>query len=85
MSIRLRRAIERLFVTKAWATRSGDVLHLSQAGRFVIDRILCHRDPWPYYRPMFVRAQELLFGDATRVFARGCQASMKLKWTRTIM
>src|SRR6478672_347727 len=63
--------VERLFVAKEWATRSGDVLQLSQAGRFVIDRIFVTATV-ASYRPMFVRAQELLFGDATRVFSRDC-------------
>ncbi|HXI26613.1 MAG TPA: hypothetical protein VNG71_22365, partial [Pyrinomonadaceae bacterium] len=65
----VRRAIERVFVAKGWAARSGDVLHVNRAGRFVIDRIFVTATV-ASYKPMFERAQELLFGDAARVFAR---------------
>ncbi|HEX7679467.1 MAG TPA: class I SAM-dependent methyltransferase, partial [Thermoanaerobaculia bacterium] len=65
----VRRGIERLFVAKGWAARSADVLHVNRAGRFVVDRIFITATV-ASYRPMFERAQELLFGDAARVFAR---------------
>ncbi|HXH41833.1 MAG TPA: methyltransferase, partial [Thermoanaerobaculia bacterium] len=65
----VRRAVERLFVAKGWAGRAGRTLYLNRAGRFVVDRIFITA-VLASYRPMFVRADELLFGDATRVFAR---------------
>ncbi len=63
-----RGAIERLFLANGWAARSGDVLHLNRAGRFVIDRIFITAMV-ASYRPMLERAADLLFGDAARVFA----------------
>ena len=63
------RAVERLFVAKGWAVRCGDGLELNRAGRFIIDRIFITAT-LASYRPMFERAQELLFGDAAAVFAR---------------
>src|SRR5207244_6130616 len=65
----VRRWIERLFVARGWAARSGDVLHVNRVGRFVIDRIFITATV-ASYRPMFGNAQELLFGDAARAFAR---------------
>jgi acyl transferase domain-containing protein/enoyl-CoA hydratase/carnithine racemase/SAM-dependent methyltransferase len=65
----VRRAVERLFLASGWATRAGRTLHLSRAGRFIVDRIFITA-VLASYRPMFVRAEELLFGDAARVFAR---------------
>ena len=62
------REIERLFVAKGWAVRSADGLRLHRAGRFVIDRIPVTAVT-ASYRPMFARAQELLFGEADGVFA----------------
>ena len=65
----VRRTVERLFVAMGWAKRAGRTLHLSRAGRFVVDRIFITA-VLASYRPMFVRAEELLFGDARRVFER---------------
>ena len=68
----VRRAVERLFVANGWAARAGRTLNLSRAGRFVIDRIFITA-MLASYRPMFVRADELLFGDAARVFGRDAE------------
>jgi len=65
----VRRAVQRLFVAKGWAERSARTLQLNRAGRFVVDRIFVAA-ALASYRPMFKRAQDLLFGDAARVFAR---------------
>jgi acyl transferase domain-containing protein/SAM-dependent methyltransferase/acyl carrier protein len=64
----VRREVERLFVAKGWAEDSARELRLNGAGRYVVDRILITA-ALASYRPMFLRAEELLFGDATRVFA----------------
>ena len=68
----VRRAVERLFVANGWAARAGRTLTLSRAGRFVIERIFITA-VLASYRPMFVRADELLFGDAARVFGRDAE------------
>src|SRR5262245_42847099 len=65
----VRRRVERLFIAKGWAARRGDELLVNRAGRFVIDRVFV-TGTVASYRPMFERAQDLLFGDAARVFAR---------------
>src|SRR5215212_5920379 len=65
----VRPIIERLFVAKRWAARSGDVLRVNRVGRFIIDRIFITATV-ASYKPMFEGARELLFGDAGRVFAR---------------
>jgi acyl transferase domain-containing protein/enoyl-CoA hydratase/carnithine racemase/acyl carrier protein/SAM-dependent methyltransferase len=69
VNLSVRRAVERLFVAKGWAERFARTLRPNRAGRFVIDRISVTA-VLASYRPMFERAQELLFGDATRAFAR---------------
>ena len=68
----VRHQIEQLFVAKGWGTRSGDVLQVNRAGRFVIDRIFITATV-ASYQPMFARADELLFGDAARVFERDAE------------
>jgi polyketide synthase PksN len=68
----VQRQIERLFVAKRWAARSGDVLRVNRAGRFVIERIFITATV-ASYMPMFARADELLFGDAARVFERDAE------------
>ncbi|MBV9495013.1 MAG: hypothetical protein JOZ54_12260, partial [Acidobacteria bacterium] len=65
----VRSQIARLFVAKRWATFSSDVLQVTRAGRFVIDRIFITATV-ASYRPMFSRANDLLFGDAASVFQR---------------
>jgi len=60
--------VERLFLSKGWASRLDEELQLSRAGRFIIDRILITA-ALASYRPMFLRAEELLFGDTARVFS----------------
>jgi len=65
----VRSGVERLFVVRRWASRSGDAVHVNRAGRFVIDRIFVTAT-LASYMPMFGRAQELLFGDAGSVFER---------------
>src|SRR5579864_2056536 len=61
--------IERLFIGRKWATRSGDALQVTRAGRFAFDRIFIAATI-ASYRPMLSRAQDLMFGDAASVFAR---------------
>ncbi|HEX6101024.1 MAG TPA: SDR family NAD(P)-dependent oxidoreductase [Thermoanaerobaculia bacterium] len=68
----VRSQIERLFIAKRWAARSGDALQVNRAGRFVIDRVFITATV-ASYMPMFRRADELLFGDAARVFERDAQ------------
>jgi acyl transferase domain-containing protein/enoyl-CoA hydratase/carnithine racemase/acyl carrier protein/SAM-dependent methyltransferase/NADP-dependent 3-hydroxy acid dehydrogenase YdfG len=65
----IHREVERLFLAKKWAVRSVNVLHLNRTGRFVIERIPVTA-VLASYRPLLGGAQELLFGDAARVFAR---------------
>jgi acyl transferase domain-containing protein/enoyl-CoA hydratase/carnithine racemase/acyl carrier protein/SAM-dependent methyltransferase len=78
----LRSAVERLFVTKGWGTRSGEALHVNRAGRFVIDRIFVTATV-ASYKPMFQQAQKLLFGDAASVFGRD-SAGHELHVDRTV-
>ncbi|MBV9495834.1 MAG: polyketide synthase dehydratase domain-containing protein, partial [Acidobacteria bacterium] len=68
----VRRAVERLFLANGWGTRAGKTLQLSRAGRFIVERIFITAVV-ASYRPMFVRAEELLFGDASAVFARDAE------------
>ena len=65
---RARAEVEALVLDKGWATRAGDGLALTRTGRFVVERIPITA-ALASYRPMFLRAEELLFGDAARVFA----------------
>lgn len=65
----VRSEIERLFVARKWASRSGDVVQVNRAGRFVFDRIFIAATI-ASYRPMLSRVQELMFGNAVGVFAR---------------
>ncbi len=57
-----------LFVARGWAETDGGELRLHLAGKFIVDRIFITATA-ASYRPMFARAQELLFGDPAQVFA----------------
>ncbi|HEV7673037.1 MAG TPA: SDR family NAD(P)-dependent oxidoreductase [Candidatus Angelobacter sp.] len=62
----VRREVERLFVSRKWA--SARSLRLNRVGRFIIDRIHITA-ALASYRPMFSCVEDLLFGDHARVFA----------------
>ncbi|MGD2114176.1 MAG: beta-ketoacyl synthase N-terminal-like domain-containing protein, partial [Acidobacteriota bacterium] len=74
----VRDEVEGLFLDKGWAVRPGPdssdpepsnrPLALTRTGRFVVERIPITA-ALASYRPMLLRADELLFGDPARVFA----------------
>jgi acyl transferase domain-containing protein/SAM-dependent methyltransferase len=63
----VRGEVERFFAARGWTAAPDGTPRLTRAGQFIVDRFFVTA-ALASYRPMLLRAEELLFGDAARVF-----------------